>query len=89
MGLDTVEFILLAEKEFGLQLPDSEVSLISTVGEFIELIHQKLVVKQGLKPCQSQDEIYKIIKHLLIDKFAIPEAKISRSARFVDDLQMD
>jgi acyl carrier protein len=89
MGLDTVELVLLAEKEFGLQLPDNEVSLVSTVGELADLVHQKLMLKHGLKLCQSQDEIYNIIKNLLIEQFATPEAKISRDARFADDLQMD
>lgn len=89
MGLDTVEFVLLAEKEFGLQLPDEEVSLVATVGEFTDLIHQKLLSKHGLKPCPNQDEIYNRIKNLLIKQFATPEAKISRNARFADDLQMD
>ena len=89
MGLDTVEFVILAEKEFGLQLPNNEVSLVATVGNFTDLIHQKLIVKNGLKPCQSQDEIYSIIKNLLIKQFATPEAKITRDARFVDDLNMD
>jgi acyl carrier protein len=89
MGLDTVEFIILAEKEFGLQLPDNEVSLVVTVGEFTDLIHQKLIIKHGLKPCQTQDEIYNIIKNLLIKQFAMPEVKINRDAHFVDDLNMD
>ena len=89
MGLDTVEFVIFSEKEFGLQLSDNEVSLVNTVGEFTDLIHQKLIVKHGLKPCQSQDEIYSIIKNLLINQFATPEAKITRDARFVDDLNMD
>jgi acyl carrier protein len=89
MGLDTVEFVILAEKEFDLKLPDDEVSLVATVGEFTDLIHQKLMTKHGLKSYPSQDEIYNIIKNLLIKKFATPEAKISRNARFVDDLQMD
>jgi acyl carrier protein len=87
--LDTVEFIILTEKEFGLQLPDNEVSLVVTVGEFTDLIHQKLIIKHGLKSCQSQDEIYNIIKNLLIKQFSISETKISRDARFVQDLKMD
>ena len=89
MGLDTVEFVLLAEKEFGLNLPDDEVSLVATVGELSDFIHQKLVVKHGLKLCPSQDEIYSRIKNLLIKQFGVPETLILRSARFVDDLQMD
>lgn len=89
MGLDTVEFVLLAEKEFGLNLPDDEVSFVRTVGEFTDLIHQKLLTKHGLKSCPSQDEIYNTIKNLLIKQFTMPEAKISRGARFIGDLQMD
>ena len=89
MGLDTVEFVLLAEKEFGVKLSDSEVGMVATVGEFTELIHQKLLPKYGLEPCPHQDEIYNRIKNLLIMQFAIPEAKVSRNARFTDDLQMD
>lgn len=89
MGLDTVEFVILAEKEFELQLLDDEVSLVATVGDFTDLIHQKLLIKHGLKTCPSQNEIYDTIKSLLIKQFATPEVKISRDARFVQDLQMD
>ena len=89
MGLDIVEFVLLTEKEFDLKLSDDEVGLVVTVGGFSDLIHQKIIVKHGLKPCPSQNEIYYRIKNLLIKQFAIPEALISRSARFVDVLQMN
>ncbi|MBC7757196.1 MAG: hypothetical protein H7Z20_11285 [Bdellovibrio sp.] len=89
MGLDTVEFVLLAEKEFDLQLPDDEVSLVATIGDYADLVHQKLIVKHGIKPCPSQNEVYSRIKNLLIQQFAIPEALISRNASFVNDLQMD
>ncbi len=93
MGLDTVELVLLAEKEFELQLPDDEVSLIATVGEFTQLIHQKLLLKHGLgksqNPSPDIDEIYNTIKKLLMTQFAIPENKITPDARFVDDLRMD
>ena len=89
MSLDAVEFVLLVEKAFDLKLPDDEVSLVATVGELSDLIYQKLIAKHGFKACPSQDEIYNTIKNLLIKQFAMPEAKISRSARFVDNLKMD
>ena len=53
MGLDIVEFVLLTEKEFDLKLSDDEVGLVVTVGGFSDLIHQKIIVKHGLKPCPS------------------------------------
>ena len=55
MGLDTVKFILLAEIELDLKLGDDEVSLVATIGEFSNLVQQKLNVKHGLKPCPSKD----------------------------------
>lgn len=89
MGLDTVEFVMRAEKEFGLKLLDEEVSLISTVGEFADLIHQKLLVKHGLKHCPSNEAVFEIIKKLLFEEQKIFGDRISRNSRFVDDLHMD
>ena len=89
MGLDTVEFVVRAEKEFGLKLPDDEVSLIYTVGEFTELIHQKLLIKHGIKHCPSNEAVFEIIKKLLFEEQNISGDRISRNSRFVDDLHMD
>ena len=89
MGLDTVEFVIRCEKEFGLKLPDDELSLIYTVGEFTDLVHQKLLVKHGLKHCSSNEAVLDKIKTLLIEEQGISESVITRNARFVEDLHMD
>jgi acyl carrier protein len=89
MGLDTIEFVMAAEKEFGLQLPENEVSLIYTVGEFTNLIHQKLLAKHGLHPCPSSDVVFDKIKALLVKEQGLSEHKIQRTSRFVQDLRMD
>lgn len=89
MGLDTVEFVLAAEKEFGLKLPDDEVSAICTVGEFSDLVHQKLLIKHGLAHCLSNEAVLARIKQLLFEHQAIPENKVTRESRFVQDLGMD
>ncbi len=88
MGLDTVEIVLWAEKEFDLQLPDDEVSRIYTVGEFSDYLHQKLTTKHGFKACPSNEAVFKKIKAILIKDFAVLENIIKREARFIDDLNL-
>lgn len=89
MGLDIIEFVMAAEKEFGLQLPNDELSLITTVGEFTNLIHQKLLAKYGLTPCLSNDAVFDKIKALLVKEQGLSASEIQRTSRFVQDLQMD
>lgn len=89
MGLDVVEFLLVIEQEFDLKLPDSEVSLISTVGELVDLVHQKLMIRHDLKHCPSNKAVFEKIKILLVNEYQIPEINITHQARFVQDLHMD
>ena len=88
MGLDTVEIVLWAEKEFELQLPDEEVSQIYTVGEFSDYLHSKLRTKHGFKPCASNEHIFNKIKAILIKDYAVSEYKIIKDAKFIDDLNL-
>jgi acyl carrier protein len=37
-----VELLMAMEDEFGVKIPDDEAEHIHTVGEAIELVHQKL-----------------------------------------------
>ena len=88
MGLDTVEIVLWAEKEFDLQLPDEEVSQIYTIGEFSDYLHRKLRTKHGFKPCASNEHIFNKIKAILIKDYAVSEYKIIKDAKFIDDLNL-
>jgi hypothetical protein len=49
MGLDTVEFVMFAEKEFGIEIPDARATEIRTMAEFVACIAQ-LRTEQGV--CQ-------------------------------------
>ena len=88
MGLNTVEIVLWAEKEFELQLPDEEVSQIYNVGEFSDYLHRKLRTKHGFKPCASNEHIFNKIKAILIKDYAVSEYKIIKDAKFIDDLNL-
>jgi acyl carrier protein len=89
MGLDAVEFVLQSEKAFGLELPDEEVGSVSTVGEFADLIHQKLLDKFGVDNSPNSEAVFEKVKALLIEKQSVPERIIFRHSRFVQDLHLD
>ncbi len=44
-SLDTVELIMEFEKEFGISIPDEEAENITTVGEAIKYIEERLAAK--------------------------------------------
>ena len=41
-SLDTVELVMALEEEFGVEIPDEDAEKISTVGEAIKYIEQKI-----------------------------------------------
>ena len=89
MGLDSVEIILWAEKEFGIAITDVDAGEVSTVGDFSLLINQLLLAKHGLKNTTSEDIIYNKIKTLLITQYAVKESQINRNAKLIKDLRLE
>ena len=89
MGLDTVEIILWAEKEFDIAITDAEAGEVSTVGDFSLLIYNLMLAKYGLKNTTNEDIIYKKIKALLIKQYLVKESQISRDAKFIQDLRLE
>lgn len=45
MGLETVEFVMHAEKKFDIKISNDEASKTETVGAFTVLCHQKTIPK--------------------------------------------
>lgn len=88
MGLDTVEFILWAEQEFEIEIPDNDAQNILTVGQFTTYVHHKLFDIHGATS-KSEAEIFDRIKNFLATEFKIPAAIIHRSSHFINDLRLD
>ena len=44
-SLDTVELVMALEEEFGVEIPDEDAEKITTVGEAIKYIEEKLASK--------------------------------------------
>ena len=89
MGLDTVEIVLWAEKEFGIAITDADAGEVSTVGDFSLLIYQLVLAKHGLKNTTNEETIYNKIKTLLIKQYLVKESQINRNATFIADLRLD
>ncbi len=82
MGLDTVEFILWAEKEFHIEIPDTDAENILTVGQFTDYVH-------GRQHTLSKQIIFDRIRDHLANEFRISRDKINYDSRFVKDLGLD
>ena len=46
-SLDTVEVVMALEEEFGIEIPDEDAEKITTVGESVKYIEDKIKAKQG------------------------------------------
>ena len=88
MGLDTVEFILWAENEFQIEIPDRDAETIFTVGMFSTYVHNKLSIKHGLR-ASSEQQIFNRIKEQIASEFKISPENIQRDSRFIKDLGFD
>ena len=85
MGLDTVEFLLHAEKEFDIKITYAEAGEIYTVGQFSRLCQKKL------KPSNLMDEeeVFTRLKQILHQHFLNDNAEIKREDLIVKDLGLD
>ncbi len=88
MGLDTVEFVVWAEKKFAIGIPDEDVTNLYTVGEFCRYLTMALAARDGLR-ASGHDAIYAAVVECLVGEFRIPRDRISPDARFVKDLGME
>lgn len=88
MGLDTVETILWAEKEFGVDIPDADAAEIRTVGEFSAFIRTRLLVRDGIH-APSEPAVFERIKRFLVTEFHMPPERVVRTAEFVRDLGLE
>jgi len=86
VGLDTVELVLETEKHFGISISDEAASQIVTVGEFATLIS---VLRSEINNPIAEPETFFILQQIIHDMFRVPVSKITREARFIQDLGME
>ncbi len=88
MGLDTVEFVLWAEKKFGIDIPDEDVTHLYTVGEFCRYLAMALATRDGLT-APAHGAIYQTVVECLVREYRVPRDRISPDSRFVKDLGLE
>ena len=77
-GLDTSEFVIAVESEFGVQLSESVCISAVTVGDLREF----LVSATN----QETEEIWQRLVPIIADHFGVAHEDVTPQARFVDDL---
>ena len=87
MGLDTVEFLLYAEKEFDIQITDAEAGEIDTVGQFSRLCHEKLLIKPN--NTFDEEQVFARLKQILHKHFLNANTVINRADSIVKDLRLE
>ena len=87
MGLDTVEFLMYAEKEFGIKITDEEAGNIYTAGEFSALCYSKLQLQEN---CDiDEEQVFSKLKQILRKHFLSHDLEISRKHLIVKDLGLN
>ncbi len=90
MGLDTVELVLRVEEEFDIIIPEEVAEKIVTVGDFCEAVIKIRQQKFGSSAPENTDkDVFKKIKEIIIDQLGIEPEQVTREARIVDDLGAD
>lgn len=88
MGLDTVEFVLEAEKRCGLDIPDEDAATIKTVGQLSRYIHNWLVCRDDAAAA-DESAVFERFCDQVERQFRIGRRLVRRDSRFVKDLQLD
>ena len=83
MGLDGVELIMRIEEEFDIEIPDEDAERLTTVGSIADY-----VAERSQAPLRRHPEIWERVRAIVIDELAVPENKVVRDARLVQDLNL-
>ena len=87
MGLDSVEIILAAEEEFGIEIPDADAARMITVGDLQAFI---VVESRRLgRPDRDADDIFARLRAIICRQLGVKPEAVVPAARFVKDLGVD
>ncbi|OUR73610.1 hypothetical protein A9Q78_02750 [Methylophaga sp. 41_12_T18] len=87
MGLDTVEFVIIIEKEFGLSIPDEGLEHLGVVGDLVVYVTNACEMQNGIN--LEFELVYENLKSILHNDYGIPIKQINLKSHVVKDLGMD
>ena len=83
MGLDTVEFLHYAEKEFDITITDAEAGNVTTMSEFTKLCQQKLSFSI------DEEQVFTRLTAILHQHFVDASLEIKREHAIVKDIGLN
>jgi acyl carrier protein len=74
------------EEEFDIDIPDKVQEMIGTVGHLADAVTAEL---NRLGRPADPDAVFERIKTITVERLEVPPDKVTRDARFIDDLGAD
>jgi len=82
MGLDGVELVLAVEKEFKIDISDSDAEQCFTIGNLVDLVYARLRHNVD-EPCPSQQGFY-VVRRQMVNLLGLKRSQIKPETRFED-----
>ncbi len=90
MGLDSVELLMAVEETFQISISEKEASEIFTVGDFYNVILQKLDQRSSQAgKLWNNEEVWKVLRSVIIHQLGVKPEEVTKEARIVQDLGAD
>jgi acyl carrier protein len=86
MGMDIVELVLRVEEVFDISIDDREAEAIVTVGLLYEYVLRKLEEKGR---DVDRQKAWETLRETIINETGVRPDKVTKEARFIDDLGLD
>jgi acyl carrier protein len=84
--MDIVELVLRVEEDFDISIEDREAEAIVTVGLLYEYVLRRLEEK-GREV--DRQKVWETLREIIIDETGVRADKVTKEARFIDDLGLD
>jgi len=88
MGLDTVELVMAAEEEFGLEIPNAEAQQMERVGDLFAFIVRTLQQRSAPAAVDEAD-IWRRLTDIIVEQLGVRPEQVTLSAHFIRDLGAD
>lgn len=86
MGLDSVEFVLQVEEEFGIIIDDGDAERFRIVKDIVDYILKK---KYPQQEDEFRHEVFNKMKNMIHNFVGIKEEHIKLESNFISDLDFD
>lgn len=88
MGLDSVELVMVVEREFDLEIPDDAASEMFTVGHMYEFVRGRLEerARQSGGAPLDESQLWDRLLDIIVEETGVERHKLVRTARFRADL---